>query len=71
MLHWSAMELANSAGVHVTTIQRLEASPEFQPLNGTIATLKKVIGTLERAGIEFMLHDDYAGVQMKISGGKK
>ncbi len=45
-------QLAELAGVSLPTIQRMEASQG--QVRGTVETLVKVIGALERAGIEII-----------------
>ncbi len=64
LLHWSARELAERAGVHVTTIQRMESIVGNGNVNGMVSTLQKVVGALEREGIEFTSDDGCPGVRM-------
>ena len=52
MLSWSAAELARRAGVHISTVQRIERNGPA--LRGNIATLEKVRRALEKSGIEFL-----------------
>jgi transcriptional regulator with XRE-family HTH domain len=52
LLGWSARELAERAGVHRTTVERIERSE--QEIRTTVHTLGKVQQTLEDAGIEFI-----------------
>jgi transcriptional regulator with XRE-family HTH domain len=52
LLGWSARELAERAGVHLTTVQRIERSE--REIHTTVRTLGKVQRTLEGAGIEFI-----------------
>ena len=58
MLSWSAAELARRAGVHISTVQRIERNGPA--LRGNIATLEKVRRALEDSGIEFL---DETGVR--------
>jgi predicted transcriptional regulator len=52
LLDWTAIDLAKAATVPPTTMFRIES---FEgPLRGRIATVEKVIDTLERAGIVFI-----------------
>ncbi len=51
LLRWSARQLAENAGVHVTTVQRMECG--YGPVAGTVQTLAKVQRALEDAGVEF------------------
>lgn len=52
MLGWSARVLAKSAGVHLTTVQRLERSTEIP--RGTAASLSKIERALQAGGVEFI-----------------
>ncbi len=65
LLRWSGEELANRAGVSLSTIRRVEASigvPEAQNMK-TIVAIKKA---LEQAGVEFIgSPDDRPGVRLK------
>ena len=60
ILGWSARELAERAGIHVTTVQRLEGATGV--IGGNAATHEKLIRTLEASGIEFLNHDGRRGV---------
>ncbi len=62
MLRWSARVLAEKAGVHVITVQRMEAGRG--PVHGNVDTLRKVQLVLERAGIEF-INGDAPGVRRR------
>ena len=65
LLRWSGEELANKAGVSLSTIRRVEASdgvPETQNMK-TLLAIKKA---LEDAGVEFIgSPDDRPGVRLK------
>ena len=52
LLGWSARELAQRAGVHLTTVQRMERSKG--EIRATVHTLSKVSRALEAAGVEFL-----------------
>ena len=52
LLGWSARELAQRAGVHLTTVQRMERSKG--EVRATVHTLSKVRRALEAAGVEFL-----------------
>jgi transcriptional regulator with XRE-family HTH domain len=65
-LGWSVAELAKAAGVSWRTIQRAEASEGVPRMN--IATLEKIQGALEAAGIEFLARSNGGvGVRLKRS----
>ena len=49
LLGWSAQELADHAGVHLSTVQRFERCEG--PVRGNIATLHAVLDTLHENGI--------------------
>jgi len=65
LLRWSGEELANRAGVSLSTIRRVEASigvPEAQNMK-TIVAIKKA---LEQAGVEFIgSPEDRPGVRLR------
>jgi hypothetical protein len=52
MLSWSQADLADAARVSIPTIKRLEA--EDGALGGRPDTGRKLVATLEAAGIEFI-----------------
>ncbi len=52
LLGWSARELAQRAGVHLTTVQPMERS--MGEVRATVHTLSKVRRALEAAGVEFL-----------------
>ena len=51
LLDWSQDRLAEVAGIGIATIKRLEA--QDNGLGGRDDTIDKIVGALERAGIEF------------------
>ena len=65
LLRWSGEELANRAGVSLSTVRRVEASigvPEAQNMK-TIVAIKKA---LEQAGVEFIgSPEDRPGVRLR------
>lgn len=62
LLHCSARELAESAGVNISTIQRIERADG--PVRGNIETLRRIQDALEAAGVEF-LEDGLPGVRLR------
>jgi hypothetical protein len=62
LLGWNSVQLADAAGVGRATIWRLESADG--PLGGEPATVAKIIGALEAAGVEF-LDDSRPGVRMR------
>ena len=62
LLRWSARELAEKAGVHVTTVQRMECGDG--PVRGTLQTLAKIQNALEDAGVEFTARNGGPGVRL-------
>ncbi len=61
LLGWSARELAESAGVNISTIQRIERVDG--PVRGNAGTLRRITDALEGAGVEF-LDDGHPGVRL-------
>lgn len=51
MLNWSMMDLANAAGISVSTVKRLELA-QPQPVSG--AVFATVQAAFERAGVRFL-----------------
>jgi transcriptional regulator with XRE-family HTH domain len=69
LIHWSARELADEAGIGLATVQRLEAD-EGVP-TGRATTLAQIQRTLEAAGVEFIgSPDDRPGVRLTASAVK-
>ena len=62
LLHWSARELAQRAGCHITTVQRMERG--HGPVGGTVQTLAKVQRALEDAGVEFTTQNGSQGLRL-------
>ncbi len=62
LLHWSARELAERSGVHITTIQRMERSNG--PLKGSTESLRKIESAFRIARVEFLQDDDRPGVRL-------
>ena len=64
LLGWSARELADRAGVHVTTVQRLELA--HGSLRGASKTVEKIRRALEAAGVIFISDENEGpGVRLK------
>lgn len=65
LLRWSGEDLANKAGVSLSTIRRTEAS-EGVPEGQNMKTLIAIKKALEAAGVEFIgSPDDRPGVRLK------
>jgi ribosome-binding protein aMBF1 (putative translation factor) len=65
LLRWSGEDLANKAGLSLSTIRRVEAS-EGVPDTQNMKTLLSIMKALEEAGIEFIgAPDDRPGVRLK------
>lgn len=62
LLHWSARELAEHSGLHITTIQRMERSKG--PLRGSTESLRKIENAFGIARVEFLQDDDRPGVRL-------
>ncbi len=57
LLGWSARQLAEESGVHLTTVQRLERGNGLA--SGTVMILVRIQDALEDAGVEFTSpHDE-------------
>ena len=67
LLRWSARMLAEQAGVHLSTVQRMERSQG--PVGGNVESVRRVQAALERAGVEFLAEDDSPGVRLTRLGG--
>jgi predicted transcriptional regulator len=65
MLKWSGEELANKAGVSLSTIRRIESQDGI--LEGqNMSTVMSIKSALEKAGIEFIgSPEDKPGVRLK------
>ncbi len=67
LLRWSARVLAEQAGVHLSTVQRMERS--HGPVGGNVESVRRVQAALERAGVVFLAEDDSPGVRLTRLGG--
>ena len=65
LLGWTQEELSRKAKVGLGTVKRMEGFDG--PVEARTDTLRKIVGILENAGVEF-LNDDRPGVRMKTSG---
>lgn len=63
LLNWSAGELAERAGVHIATVQRMERHDG--QVRGNAATVETILGALEASGIEFMNDEGRQGVVLR------
>ncbi len=63
LLRWSARELAERAGVHLATVQRMERADGA--VGGTAKTVAKVERALEAEGVDFLSDNGGAGVRLK------
>ncbi len=63
LLRWSARELAEHAGLHISTVRRMESSNGA--VSGNMSSVRRVEQTLETAGIEFLDGIDGPGVQAR------
>ncbi len=63
LLRWSARDLAERAGIHLATIQRMEGCDGM--VRSTVQTLSKVQRALEAAGVEFLDDNGGTGVRLK------
>ncbi len=63
LLRWSAQQLADRAGVHLATVQRMERS------DGTIRAMATTVAKVERAleaeGVDFLPDNGGPGVRLK------
>ena len=65
LLGWSARELADRAGLHITTVQRMEMGRG--PVNGNIRSIRRLQEALEAAGAQFIDDDREPGVRLRAS----
>ncbi len=63
LLRWSARDLAERAGVHLATIQRMEGCEGM--IRSTVRSLSQVQRALEAAGVEFLDDNGGTGVRLK------
>ncbi len=69
LLRWSALDLAQKAGVGIQTIKRFEAVNGLPPSRSS--TLMDVQAALESGGVEFIgTPDDRPGVRMRVPQSK-
>jgi transcriptional regulator with XRE-family HTH domain len=65
-LRWTAEDLANSSGVGLRTVKRVES--EEGPPKSSVATLEKIRKAFEAARIEFTgTPEDLPGVRMNLA----
>jgi len=64
LLGWDQAALAEAAGVHVNTVQRIEGGEPGGPIPGRAASVDSVRRALEAAGIEFT-NGDAPGVRLR------
>lgn len=62
LLRWSARQLGIRAGIHMSTIQRLERGDG--PVHASVTTVGKIESAFEGAGIEFL--DDAKGLGVRL-----
>ena len=65
LLHWSAQHLAEKAGVHLATVQRLELADGFGIVNARKPTVQKIVSVFESEGIDFISDDDRLVIRWK------
>ncbi len=67
LVGWPARILAEQAGVHITTVQRIERAREI--IRGSNRTLEKIRRALETAGVVFVGDEtDAPGVRLNLRG---
>jgi transcriptional regulator with XRE-family HTH domain len=64
LLNWSQRELSRKAKVAFGTVQRMERFDG--PVGSRTETLGKVVGVLEKAGIEF-LNTEHPGLRLRTA----
>ena len=65
-LRWTADDLANSSGVGLRTVKRIEA--EDGPPKSSVSTLEKIRKAFEAAGIKFTgTVEDHPGVSVNLA----
>lgn len=62
MLRWPARLLAERAGIHITTVQRLENGEGR--LRANLETAERISAALEEGGVEFLPND---GIRLRHS----
>jgi len=63
LLGLSQLELAQSAGVGLTTLKRIELS---DPISGSVRTVRSIQAALEAAGVEFIPQGDTKGPGVRL-----
>jgi transcriptional regulator with XRE-family HTH domain len=70
LLRWSAQELADKAGIGISTVQRMEGAEGVPTASGK--NLEAVQRALEAAGVEFIAENGGGpGVRLAKKKGKK
>ena len=67
LLRWNQHELANTSGLAISTIRRMEG--RFGLLSGYAENVWKVQRALEEAGIIFIDESDSGGVGVRLKKG--
>ena len=65
LLGWSAGKLAKRAGLHITTVQRMESG--HGPVTGNIRSIRRIQEALEAAGTEFIDDIREPGVRLRAT----
>ncbi len=60
LLGWTAKDLAERGGLHLSTVQRMEQCQG--PVRGNVMSLNAVLDALQHNGIEFVSGNDKVGV---------
>ena len=68
MLNWRQEDLARTADVAITTVQRIEKPG--RPSIGNVATLLRIQEAFERAGIQFIEADSTGGIGLRLLPSK-
>ncbi len=63
LLRWSAQELAERAGVHLATVQRMERFDDT--IQAMATTVAKVERAFEAEGVDFLADNGGLGVRLK------
>jgi transcriptional regulator with XRE-family HTH domain len=69
LLGWRQEDLAKAAKIGLATIQRLEKGDG--PVMGHVATVMKIQGALEGAGVRFLDYDEAGGLGVRLAHPKK
>ena len=65
LVGWSAGKLAKRAGLHITTVQRMENGSG--PVSGNIRSIRRIQDVLESAGTEFIDDVREPGVRLRAT----